>query len=299
MKIAAIILTKNEELHLERCLKSIKSIVDTVIIVDSGSTDKTIEIANSYGCLVSYNDWVNYSTQFNYGIQLVPIDCDWIMRIDADEFLVQPQVHLRESILESKCDGLFIKRSMRFLDTQIRWGGVFPIKVVRFFKRENGRCESRWMDEHIMVNGKVGEIDVEICDHNLNSIDWWIDKHLKYSLREAVDVLISRGLCAHEVNGKNAISDFDIGIFPGVKRFLKNRVYNKLPFSVGPLFYFIYRFIVRFGFLDGKQGIAFHFLHAFWYRLMVDIRIFQVKNYAKKYNVTHQQAILKVLGIKL
>ncbi len=170
MGITVIILTKNEERHIRRCIESVICIANEIVVVDSGSTDSTIDIASSYGARVLSNDWINYSTQFNWALDQLSVDTEWVMRLDADEIVTQAladEISGRLPIMGSDISGIIVGRRMTFLQRPLYWGGLFPIKVVRVFRHGRGRVENRWMDEHVLVSGMTSELDGEIIDDNL------------------------------------------------------------------------------------------------------------------------------------
>ena len=190
--MAVIILTKDEERHIERAIDSVREIASRVYVVDSGSTDRTCELASGLGAKVLENPWVNHAVQFNWALGQLQPDDHWVLRLDADEILDSA---LRSSIAEvlsgvrGGFDAYEVKRRMAFLAKPIQWGGVFPIKIVRLFKQGRGQCEQRWMDEHIAIEGPAGVLDGELLDDNRNSLTWWIAKHNEYASREVVDIL--------------------------------------------------------------------------------------------------------------
>ena len=298
MNITAIILTYNEEKHLERCIESIKSIAKKIIVVDSYSTDATVEIANKLGAKVKQNKWINYASQFNWAISKLDVDTEWVLRIDADEVLTGELANEIKSKLRntpSEINGIFFNRKMKFQGRMIENGGVFPVKVLRLFKFGTGSCENRWMDEHIKVSGRTLNYSNSIIDDNLNSISWWIDKHNKYSSREAIDLLnLEYKFLPHDT-----IADLTNGSEASLKRWVKEVIYAKLPRGGRALAYFTYRYLFRFGFLDGPTGTAYHFLQGYWYRYLVDIKILEVKRYMKINNTTIKNAIYIVLDINL
>lgn len=192
MKLVAIILTFNEELHLARCVDSVKDVADEIVVADCFSTDATLEIAHARGARVIQNEWVNYATQFNWALEQLGADTDWVLRIDADEYLtptLRDEIRARVSGLPREVEGVHVDRRMTFQGKLIRHGGVFPVKVLRLFRYGRGRCEQRWMDEHIKVAGTTVDFAGELIDDNLNTLTWWTNKHNRYASREAVDLL--------------------------------------------------------------------------------------------------------------
>ena len=298
MKLVAVILTFNEELHLARCLSSVHDLTHEVVVVDCFSTDRTLEIANAHGARVIQHPWVNHAQQFNWALTQLDADTDWVLRIDADEVLTPALVAEIKGCLPAigpEIDGVYCGRRMTFQGRLIRHGGVFPVRVLRLFRHGRGQCENRWMDEHIMVAGPTLDLHGEIIDDNLQSLTWWTAKHNSYASREAVDLLnLEYGFMPHDT-----VASLRGGQQAGVKRWLKERVYARLPGGLRALVYFIYRYVIRLGFLDGRAGTAFHFLQGFWYRYLVDAKVAEVKHYMAENNCDIVTAIDRLLGIKL
>jgi hypothetical protein len=151
------------------------------------------------------------------------------------------------------------------------------------------------MDEHIIVDGETAEFSGEIIDDNLNSLSWWTEKHNAYASREVVDILnLEYGFIPYET-----VANLKGGQQAGVKRWIKENVYARLPGGFRAFAYFFYRYFVRLGFLDGKEGTAFHVLQGFWYRYLVDMKLHEVKSLMKNSNVDVVTAINDVLGINV
>lgn len=297
MSVTAIILTLDEEKHLPRCLSSLEGVVDEVVIVDCFSSDETLKIAYDYGARVLQHEWINHATQFNWALKQLQ-GVDWVLRIDADE-VVTPRLseQIRQTLphLDSDVKGVYISRRMAFLGRPIRHGGVFPIKVLRLFRHGYGECENRWMDEHIKVVGKTISIKGELIDDNLNSLTWWTDKHNKYASLEAVEMLnLEYGFMFHD-----SVASLRGGNQAGMKRWVKERIYARLPGGLRALAYFSYRYLIRLGFLDGQPGTAFHVLQGFWYRYLVDAKVAEVKRYMRVNEVDVTEAISRVLNVQV
>lgn len=296
MKIIAIILTFNEEQHLQRCIESIKDVVDDVLIMDCYSTDATLDIANEFGARVLQNAWANYAIQFNFALSQVGSDADWVLRIDADEYLtpaLAEEIKRDMAALPSDVSGVYIPRRMAFMRRLICHGGVFPVDVLRLFRRGVGECENRWMDEHIKVTGKTVRFKNELIDDNLNSLTWWVNKHNGYASREVVDLLnLEHGFMPHD-----SVASLTDGSQAALKRWIKENVYSHLPGGFRAFAYFCYRYFLRLGFLDGKEGTAFHVLQGFWYRYLVDAKLTEVRRYIRANNCSVQQGIKDVLDI--
>ena len=255
--ITAIILTYNEELNLENCLKSIADLVSEIIVVDSYSTDSTEQIAKRYGAKFVQHKFVNQAEQFNWALDNLEIKGDWILKLDADEYLTE---ELKEEVsfflnpLTPEINGYYIKRRVYFLGRWIKHGGYYPRWFLRLWRKGKGRSEQRQMDEHIvLLEGKAENLKNDFVDDNKKGLKDWISKHRKYALREAMDI-------------KN-------GNFGETKR---RNFYYKLPPFLRVFIYFIYRYFFQLGFLDGWEGTRFHFLHGFWYRWLVDKKILEL-----------------------
>jgi len=294
--ICAIILTKNEEIHLERILEQLSKLMNNILIVDSGSTDQTFEIAKKYRCDFIFNKWKNHAAQFNFGIKSLKNKYSWIIRVDADEFfensdLLAQFVNRIKNGQYKKTNGISFYRSIYFLGYRIRYGGVFPISVVRLFRSGYGLCEDRWMDEHIVVSGKIIHEDLTIIDDNKMGFEFWLNKHIGYAKREAIEMLFIR----YGLTNKN--SKLKNNLPTSKKRNIKENYYSKLPLFLRPTLYFLYRYFVRIGFLDGRIGFLFHFFHAFWYRMVVDLFVFRVMLLIKTKNINVKKAIKEVLQI--
>lgn len=298
MRVTVVILTKNEEQHIERCLASVSAFAARTIVVDCGSTDRTIELAKAAGADVLHKDWINYATQMNWGISQVGEDTDWVMRLDADE-IVSPEladeISSKLSGLSEAVGGVYVSRRMTFLGRPMRWGGVFPVRVLRLFRKGRGRCEMRWMDEHVMVDGDTIDFEGEILDDNLNSLTWWTEKHNSYASREVIDLLnLEYGFIPHET-----VADLKGGQQAGVKRWLKENIYARLPSGMRAFVYFFYRYVFRLGFLDGREGAAFHVLQGLWYRYLVDAKLYEVRKYMDRKAVDAPTGIKDVLKIDI
>lgn len=297
--ITAIILTFNEAKHLQRCIDSIHSLTSDVVVVDSLSTDGTAAIAKQNGAKVLERAWENnHSTQFNWALTQLPLDTQWVLRIDADEILTPQlvsQIQLALEKMNPEVVGIRFQRKMVFQGYLLKYGGMGSNQILRMFKFGHGKSESRWMDEHIKVDGPYIDVSGAIIDDNLNSLDWWIAKHNNYASREAVDLLNLKyqfmQIDRLEVDAGRSSA--------GLKRKIKEGIYAKLPGGMRAYAYFLYRYIVLLGFLDQKTGRQFHYLQALWYRSLVDMKVAEVERYIAKHHVTATQAIYQVLGIAI
>ncbi len=296
MTLTCLILAFNEEVHIARAIASVREIADRVVVVDSGSTDRTRAIALSLGARVLQNRWVNHAAQFNWGLDQLGPETDWVLRLDADEIVtpaLAEEIADRLPRLDPAVAGVYVPRRMTFLRRPIRHGGVFPVMILRLLRHGRGRCENRWMDEHIVVDGPAERFAGEILDDSLKSLSWWTDKHNGYASLEAVELLdLEYGFLPR--GGATALSG---GGQPGLKRWLKERAYARLPAGLRAMAYFLYRYVLRLGFLDGREGLAFHLLQGLWYRFLVDAKLAEVQRAMRGGPLGPAEAVRQVLGI--
>lgn len=272
--LAVVILTFNEEIHLARALDGIAPIAKEIFVIDSGSTDRTREIAAERGATVIVHPFVNYAKQFQWALDNAPITADWIMRLDADEIIepdLQSEISQRLPSIPQDVVGINLKRRLVFMNRTIRYGGRGILVLLRIWRRGYGRIEDRWMDEHMMVRGgRTVTFNGGFADYNLNDLSFFTDKHNKYATREAIDALNQRlAFMERDETLSSEASSYQAAI----KRFIKESVYNRTPFEISTIAYFVYRFIFRLGFLDGKEGFIYHVLQGFWYRFLVGAKI--------------------------
>lgn len=274
--ISVLILTHNEEKNIEKCLRSVLPLTHSIYIVDSGSNDRTVAIARDLGAEVVRRDWTSYAEQFNWGLDHFDFGSEWILRMDADEELTPELVDALKKFLTmppAEVSGIYIRRRVYFLGRWIRHGGYYPTWLLRVFRKGVGRCEALWMDEHIVLEqGQAIHLPRDIIDYNNKDLTFWTDKHNKYASREVLDVLArqegtrSQGLLNASFAGSQAET----------RRWAKDNVYGRSPLFLRAFLYFCYRYFIRLGFLDGREGLIFHFLQGFWYRFLVDAKLYEL-----------------------
>ena len=268
--LTAIILTMNEEVDIAICINSIKTLAKRIVVVDSGSTDKTVEIAKSLGADVYFNPFVNYATQFNWGLDNTGINTQWVLRIDADERF-NPEL-CKE--VEEECEkhanddinGMRVNQRVYFLNKWLKHGDVYPFQKLLIFKAGVGRIENRNIDEHTILS-KGGSI---LLNHDaehyaIKNIDGWIHKHNWYATRAAMDYF-------DHIDEKTT-KDVEVGTMQTKRK--QRALYYKFPMFLRPFVLFVYRYFIRGGFLDGKPGFIYHIMLNFWYRELVDAKIYE------------------------
>lgn len=278
LDLSVIVLTYNEELHIRRCLENIAPIAKAIYIIDSFSTDKTLEIAKGFANVhILQNKWENnYAKQFNWGLQHAGITTHWVLRLDADEYLMPELVQeLQEKLptLPEDVTGIIFNRRHIFMGKWMR-RGIYPVKLLRVFRYGKGMCEQRLMDEHIqLTEGHAVEFEHDFCDHNLNNLSWFCHKHVNYAIREAVDLLdIELDLTgAAETDSQKEISP------QALAKRMKKHKYARQPLFWRSFAYFCYRYFLKGACLDGKVGFIWTFLQGWWYRTLVDAKVFEIK----------------------
>jgi len=276
--ITAIILTRNEESNIVKCIRSIKGIVKRIVVVDSGSTDRTVEVARSEGADVLEHplEPFLYAKQFLYGMDNGNIDTKWVFRIDADEELTPESAKEIEELCNANentdVNGIVVRFEVNFMGHPIRHGGVYPLRKLLVFKYGKGNIEDRCMDEHIVLwEGTSVEVKHDSLHHDYKGLSAWVAKHNNYSDREMQDYFNSlKSSSATGLEGENSLD-----AKAKFKRFLRWKIYYKLPAGFRAYAYYFYRYYVRGGFLDGKAGKIFCFMQAYWYRFLVDAKIYE------------------------
>lgn len=277
LDLTSIVLTKNEALHIERCIKNLAPICKKIYVIDCFSDDGTQEIARSCGAEVVEHEWPgNQAAQFNWALDNLRIGTEWVLRLDADEYLTPELAEELKSKLPHVpmgVNGFMLPLRNVWMGRPLKHGGA-SIKILRLFRNGYGHYESRMMDEQLEIsNGEISEMVNPFADHNINDLNWWTTKHLGYSNREAAELLDVE----FNLSGRNAGANLG-NLSPDARR----RRELKLKYAHQPLFwrsfaYFIYRYFFRGGFLDGKEGFLRHFLQGWWYRTLVDAKIFEIK----------------------
>ena len=277
LDISVIILTYNEEIHIRRCIENVKKFTNYIFLVDSFSKDSTLEIARTMDVPVYQNKWENnHAKQFNWGLNNLPIQTKWVLRLDADEYLTQELIEeLQEKLptLEENISGVTIPLKRVFMGRHIK-RGTGLVTQMRIFKYGKAQCEVRLMDEHIeLLDGVSIPFNGAWVDDNLNSIGWWTIKHNGYAIREAVDLLdIEYNIIVNANNDKSKILSSE-----AIAIILKKHKYARMPLFWRSFLYFFIRYVIRGGFLEGKEGFLWHFLQGWWYRTLVDAKIFEIK----------------------
>ncbi|MCC6587586.1 MAG: glycosyltransferase family 2 protein [Bryobacterales bacterium] len=268
--VAVVILTYNEEVNLPQALSSIQGWAKEVFVVDSFSADGTEAVAKTAGGCVFKHEFEDYSKQRNWALQELPFTAEWILFLDADEWLPPELKDEISSMVASNPveNGFYLKWQMIWMGKWIR-RGYYPTWILRLFRRGTGSCEARGVNEHLIVSGQLGYLSSDFVHEDRKPLVSWIRKHLAYAEREAAELVKGRSECEIQADLFGSQAER--------KRWLRYRVYNRLPPLVRPLLYFVYRYFFRAGFLDGREALIFHFLQGLWFPLLVDARYIEMQ----------------------
>lgn len=263
-------MTKNEEKNIADCLKSMRGFAKRCVVIDCGSSDKTVEIAKENGADVYFNEFEYYAKQFNWGIDNTDIDTDWIIRLDADERFPKELKKEIEKIIEdnkaSDVNGITIEADFFFLNKLMKYGLRNKRKMM-MFKRDIGRIEDRRRDAHSIISqGKSVSTKNKFLHYDFKNLDSYIKRYNWYATREMQDYIeYTRGLSA-SINTDEAIQK---------TRKKKFGFYYKTPKFLRAWLWFVFNYVFRAGFLDGIEGFLFCYYECYWYRLLVDSKIYE------------------------
>ncbi len=279
LSLSIIILTHNEEKNINDCLLSVIGLDCPIFIVDSGSTDDTLKIAEKYNVQVFHHHFENYGQQRNWALENLPIETDWILNMDADhrmtvELSLDIQRRFSE-LIPKEINGFLISRRTIFLGKWIKYGGHYPVYHAILFRKGFGHCEDKLYDQHFVVEGTCETIKADMIDTLTDSLTSFTERHNRWSSLEAEDQFYKyaaekEGLVKGKLSG-NAQQR---------RRYAKS-VYEKFPLFIRPFIYFFIRYFIKLGFLDGKTGLVFHFLQGFWFRFLVDAKIYEMRKKVK------------------
>lgn len=272
--ISIIILTYNESRNIVDCLKSVQGFTDDVILVDSGSTDDTLQKAAPYGVRVYQHPFENYSKQRNWAFANVEARYGWLLNMDADhrltpEFRNELAAHFARGVSDD-IKGFMASRRTMFMGRWIRYGGHYPVYHGVAFRKGFGYCEDKEYDQHFVIEGKAIELKGDVIDIITDSLTTFTDRHNRWATLEAQDALKLK-----ELTGK---------IKPDKRgNAMERRRYQRLKYYSYPLFwrvflYSFYRYVIKGGFRDGRQGLIFHLLQGFWFRFLVDAKLLEAEN---------------------
>jgi len=269
LDLTVLIMANNEELNIGNALASVIGRVRDVIVVDSGSTDNTIEIAEGFGAQVYRHAAPCLSAQFDWILSECEIATPWVFRLDADEIASPELFTFLSGTLDgasSDVNGIAVQRRIVFMDRWMRFGGLCPNWEIRLWRRGYAAYERRSVDEHlVLASGRVVYASGHITDWNRKPLSAWLSKHIIYADREAREFSLGTFHVAEDSSSLPFETRF--------RRWCKCSLYYRTPAFSRSVLFFVYRYVFRCGFLDGTEGLVFHVLQCFWYRFLVDVFI--------------------------
>ncbi len=269
--VSAVILTYNEEQNIVACLASLSGWAGEIVVVDSYSTDRTLQWAQRYTSNIHQHPFDHYAEQRNWA-QTLPLQHEWILHIDADERVTPELRHAIEQFFLSgqaeRYHGAMFTRRTVFMGRWMRHGGHYPVYHTRLFKKSKGHCENRLYDQHFLVEAPVTRLEGDLIDVLTTDLDTWMLRHVRWAGKEAAQSK-SKGSSVEQVVARLFGTPIER------RRWLRSRVFGRAPLFTRAFLYFAYRYIVRLGFLDGVEGLIFHFLQACWFRFYIDAKIWE------------------------
>ena len=252
-----MILSKNEEKNIADAILSSKQISSRILVMDCGSSDNTQSIAESLGAEVVIHEWPGHAKQFNWALDNCNITTPWVFRLDADERVSEELAQdILAKIQSTTANGLSMKLRLYFMGKWIKHGGTHKIEYLRLFRNGTGRSEEKLMDEHIAVDGKVELLHGDLIHYDYKGLDAWLNKHIWYS---NLELQISDQYKEKKETANSSRRSF----------------YYRLPMFFRAKMYYLYRYYFQLGFLDGKEGKIFAFLQAYWFRFLVDAKLYE------------------------
>lgn len=273
--VSVVVLTFNEAANIEVCLESVRGWTAAVFVVDSGSQDRTRELATSHGASVFVHPFETHARQWGWALEHLPLATGWVLALDADQRVTPDLRHAIARAIATdspaSISGYFVNRRQVFRGRWIRHGGYYPKYLLKLFHRDAVRIDDEdLVDHHFRVSGPTRRLHGDLVEDNRNEaeIRVWVDKHNRYARLQARQELVG----SRSVGRRGAF----FGSPDDRVLWMKAR-WARLPLFVRPCLYFLYRYVLRLGFLDGREGFVFHVLQAFWYRLLVDINISELQ----------------------
>jgi glycosyltransferase involved in cell wall biosynthesis len=272
-----LILTRNEEDNLSHALASVAGLAAAVWVVDSHSTDRTASIADAAGARVVTHDFTGYPAQRNWALRNLPFTGDWVLVLDADE-TVSPELaaELPAALAAAPPDlaGFYLKRRFIFLGRWLRHGGYYPVWLLRVMRHRTARCEERAVDEHFVVEGRTARLRHDLLHEDRRPLSRWVERHDQYATL-AAETLARAG-------ERGAVAGRWTGTQAERKRWWYDRVYRRAPVGLRAVAYFLYRYLLRGGFLDGREGFLYHLMQGLWYRALIDAKLLELRRRAPR-----------------
>jgi glycosyltransferase involved in cell wall biosynthesis len=273
MRPTVILLTFNSEATLAATLSSARQVSEDIFVVDSFSSDGTVELARSLGATVVEHAFEHYGAQRNWAIDHLPVAQAWQLHLDADECMDDRLIAAIRALPDDPPhSGYFLPRYLRFLGRVLRHGGMSPTWHLRLFRTGAGRCEDRRYDQHfLLTSGTTGKLPGEVIDDVRMPLTEWTARHNRWADGEVAELDAAKA--------GNRVKPDATGNPAERKRFLRGR-YERMPLFFRAFAIFVYRYIFRLGCLDGTEGTIFWVLQTFWFRFLIDAKIWEKRHAA-------------------
>ncbi|MGI8825091.1 MAG: glycosyltransferase family 2 protein [Chloroflexota bacterium] len=274
LPISLLVLTYNEEANIGQTLSSVREWVDEIYVVDSGSTDETCRVAEQYGATVAQHAFESHTRQWDWALHTLPLANEWVLALDAD---LRITTELRDELTLlfttnrhklNSIAGIYLNRRAVFQGRWIRHGAFYPKYLLKLFRKSCVSLSPRdLLDHHFYVVGSTLTLRSDMIEENLKDLDigFFVDRHRRYARKSAEEEFAQR------IDGNDWPIKPDLLGSPDQRVVWLKRRWYRMPLYVRPLMLFLYRYVVRMGFMDGRQGFVFHFIQSLWFRMMVDI----------------------------
>ena len=291
--VSVLVLTYNEEVNIVACLESV-GWASEVFVVDSFSTDRTVELAESLGASVCQHSFETCAAQWNWALDNLPFANDWVLVLDADERVPRSLADEIAQVLNDpsqRSAGYWMKRRFFFGGKWLRHGGLYPTWIVRLFRRSAGRFGRHGISEHLVLEGSAGYLrdPFDHCDRK--PLSEWIQKHDRYAGLEAEEYVRRRSGADQVWSIRARLS----GSQAERKLWIKLQLWNRVPLLVRPFLFFIRNYFLKLGFLDGRAGLIYHVLWSFWYPFLISARILEIRQVGSRpsrpFAASHDTAI--------
>lgn len=275
LPLSVVILTHNEAHNLPDCLASVRGWAGELFVVDSGSTDETVKIAQAAGATVLSHPFENYAKQRNWAQENLPFHHEWLLHLDADE-RVTPQLQRAihtffQSGHHQQVAGAYFSRRTVFMGRWIKHGGHYPVYHTRLYRRDKGHCENLPYDQHFLVESPTVKLEGDLIDVLTSDLDTWTFRHIRWAGKESAHILQRQQETANQVAADLSGTPIE------QRRWLKKQLFGRVPLLWRAFGYFFFRYVILLGFLDGKEGLIFHFLQGCWFRFYIDAKMYEAE----------------------
>jgi glycosyltransferase involved in cell wall biosynthesis len=275
--VTVIVIAQNEQANIQFCVRSVKGWASEIYVVDSFSTDDTGKIAEEEGAIVAFHEFYDWASQRNWALDNLPLKTDWILFIDADEQATDMfKQEVDSSLAAAPLDvaAFSIHLDTIFLGRSLRHAFESPA-YIRLVRRGKARWHGVGAREYCEADGHVLDISHRVWHEDHKGLSIWIEKQNRNATREAC-VLVDHSTQENQDQYTRKTSERKW------RAWIRERIWNKMPLFIRPLFYFVYRYILRGGFLDGYAGLAYTFLQGFWLTFLIDAKYYEIIQQSKR-----------------